>query len=606
MVWRSWRGVAVVGLGVGLLAVATCTQVAPVQVSEEPVVVEREVPAPAFVPPPTMTDEVWGMPPIGEEEPRFPFLPGEAQEGSRSVGDVTTGFLVNARAMPMPHPHLAMLPRQYQRGFHFAGDPMIELLKDGAAHVAEAYPGSVVYTGNLSRHGGGSIPHSVSHNNGRDADVAFFSVDEEGEWAVPPDLLRFGADGWFRGAALLGPEDLEWREERDRVFEHPELALYFDVARNWRFVEGLILSDAAELQYIFVSNPLRRLLLAEGRRQGASQAVLREAAAVLVEPAGALPHDDHFHLRIHCTARDLAAGCRETGRRGPSFRPDESERREVIGQARALLGDDDSEVRQAALQRLTLLGEVRRGEAVRALSDEAPGVRIAAVGALRGDRGATGALVERLKVEEDPRVFAEVVSELAEHGRPALEALIEALGRELAVELGAAGELSTRAIVADALARQEVVDPVPYLIEAMAEAGGTTKRSIDQALRLLTNHALEEPGPDQWKEWWEEFGEKSREEWLARGFRQAGFAVDEIGRSAVWELCRAIMGEPHLSFNAQRSLMRLSDHEPPSLRWPAYDASFHWRRWFERRQEELGLPPIPEELSTADGYRPPE
>lgn len=48
--------------------------------------------------------------------------------------------------------------------------------------------------------------------------------------------------------------------------------------------------------------------------------------------------------------------------------------------------------------------------------------------------------------------------------------------------------------------------------------------------------------------------------------------------------------------------MRLSGHEVPSLLWSKWDASFYWRRFFERKIAELGLPEIPPELSTAGGY----
>lgn len=562
-----------------------------------------------FVAPPRLASESWIMRSAGPGEPRFPYLPGEERGPSLSVGDVTTGFLVNARALPLPHPRLAILPRQFERRFHYTSDEMAALVEDGAAHVAAAYPDAVLYLGNFSRHGGGAIPHSVSHNSGRDADIAFFALDEAGAPATPPDLLRFGQDGWFRGANHLTEEELAGREERDKVFWFPDLALQFDVERNWRFVEGLILSEAAQLQFIFVSNPLRAKLLAEGRRQGASAAVMREAAQVLIQPAGALPHDDHFHLRIHCTARDLAAGCVETGR-PPARAVDQQPRRDAVRAARGLLRSDDEAERRVGLERLSLLREVRQAEALRALADEDPGVRIAAVQALVGDSRAatTSALLARLEVEEHPNVFVELVNELSGRGSAAVEPLISALQRDVQVDLGAAGRLSSRALVADALARQEAAKPVPYIIDAMTDSGPSTRRSLDRSLRLLTNQRVEvgdaESFADAWQSWWDEHGDKPREAWMKQGFQEAGFAVTALGPEAVWELCRAIMSEPHLSFNAQRTLMRIADHHPPSLRWSPWDASFHWRRWFERRQEELRLPPIPEELSTAAGYQP--
>lgn len=583
-----------------LSLIAACTTTGPRNSSFEAPVEQAAPPlpptpaAPPFHSPPPLTEESWELPSFTGDAPLFPYLPDEDRSLSRSVGQVTTGFLVNGRPLPLPHPNMAILPRQFARYLQYTSQTMIDLLEDAVAYLAAEDPEAVLYLGNLGRPQGGDIPYSVSHTNGRDADLAFFVVDESGEPVAPPDLLPLDENGIFDGANL---------EETD----YPELFLRFDAPRNWRLIEGLLQSEAAHIQYIFVSNPLRRLLLEEGRRQGASAATLRLARQILVQPGGALPHDDHFHLRIHCSPLDLASGCQERGRPGPTYRPDHTQARQTIAAAAPYLAHEHPFWRQTALRRLALFENHGLFEQIRGLlNDPEPSVRIAAIRALEPDPAATAALTSALHEEEHPQVFAELVVALSHRGPQAFEPLLAALQRDLPIERGPAGTISTMAITARALARQERPESVPHLIDALTRANPQTRPQINYALEMLTNHELPAPGAKAWQAWWEEHRELAREEWLILGFQSAGFSVQSLGPEAVWELCRAITAKPYLNFNAQRSLMRLSGRTPASLTWHPHDASFYWRRYFEERQDRLSIPPIPAELTTAGGYTRPE
>lgn len=563
-------------------------------------------PPPPFVAPPEMALESWQLPDYGRKEPHFPFLPGEDERISRSVGDVTTGYLVNGVALPIPHPGFTILERQYQRRFLYTSEPMVALLEEAMEFVHQEYPQAVLGLGNFSRKGGGNIPQSVSHNNGRDGDIAFFVVDGDDNPSMKPDLLRFDHLGWFRG-----PE----QGEETLFFD---LELRFDAPRNWRFVEGLIRSNAADIQYIFISTPLRNKLLQEARRQGVPAGIIRQANQLLVQPAGALPHDDHFHIRIHCTPEDLAAGCVERGRPGPTFHNNYRLQQDSLRKAQALLGDDDPDLRVRAIRRLSILGSHHAsGELLRLIEDPHPAVRIAAIRALPRNPRSRDALIARLPEENEGHVFAELVVTLASYGNQAATPLIEALSRPLDIDLGPGGPLSATALVADALALLEDQRPVPVLLTALGEVPPTSRPQLLHALRVLTNHSFGARDSlvrdensfqevyDQWLSWWEVHQDLSREEWITLGFQRAGFSIEGLNEKYIWEICRAIMDEPHLNINAQRVLMGISGRNPDSLRWHPHDASFYWRRYFEQRQPELGLPPIPEDLTTAGGYTPP-
>jgi len=102
----------------------------------------------------------------------------------------------------------------------------------------------------------------------------------------------------------------------------------FDEARNWHLVRTLIMDDAARVKWLFCSNELKaRLLRYAARHEPSPQAVLR-ATWVLHQPSRGEPHDDHFHLRVGCSATERGLGCIEEAPHWPwltdSARKDES------------------------------------------------------------------------------------------------------------------------------------------------------------------------------------------------------------------------------------------------------------------------------------------
>lgn len=179
------------------------------------------------------------------------------------------------------------------RGLRYATPELIELLEEAAASVATRHPGPRLGVGNLSRRRGGRIRFSRSHQSGRDADLAFYVTDARGRTVEPRDFVKINARG---------------RGRRD---------LRFDVERNWALVEALLSSERARIQWLLISRPLRRRLLAYAKATRVPAAILGRARRVLHQPRWALPHDDHLHVRIYCSPHDVARGCRDTGPRWP-------------------------------------------------------------------------------------------------------------------------------------------------------------------------------------------------------------------------------------------------------------------------------------------------
>ncbi|MSP91205.1 MAG: hypothetical protein EXR79_05315 [Myxococcales bacterium] len=206
-------------------------------------------------------------------------------DASQSVGTAQNGHL-NGGVRVNDTGALRVLAWTRQRGFDHGTGALVRLLQRGARTVADAFPGTVVAVGNLSRAGGGDIPPSVSHNSGRDADVPFLAFDRLGGARVPPPFTHFDAAG---------------------VADAPPYAaglFEFDAARNWALVKHWLTDPAVVVQWVFVAVPLRQALLDHALRAGEPELLRRRAARVLVQPRDSSPHADHFHLRIACPADD--------------------------------------------------------------------------------------------------------------------------------------------------------------------------------------------------------------------------------------------------------------------------------------------------------------
>ena len=185
----------------------------------------------------------------------------------------------------------------------FGTPAMVGLVERSAALVAREYPGTIpLVVGDLSYERGGAHPRHGSHRSGRDVDVIFYAVDAEGR-PVP-------GRGWTAydrsGAPLRG------RDTGASVF--------FDDARNWRFVQALVMDESAPVQWIFVSRGLKARLLRHAIAVGAPAEAIARASLVLQQPQSSSPHDDHFHVRIYCDPAEGSLGCRDRAPHWPWHR----------------------------------------------------------------------------------------------------------------------------------------------------------------------------------------------------------------------------------------------------------------------------------------------
>ncbi len=191
-----------------------------------------------------------------------------------SVGSPTDGRLQGGVAL-RERPGVRL---KHTDGPHWGLPRLIALLERGARKVDARFQGSVMLVGDLSRSSGGDLGGHRSHESGRDADVGFYYADSAGR---PVETTRFHHVGWDGRAA-------------------DARALHFDDARNWELVKAWVTDPHARVQHIFVAAPLRTRLLVFAREHGTYLPVLQRAAIAMKQPSHALPHDDHFHVRIAC------------------------------------------------------------------------------------------------------------------------------------------------------------------------------------------------------------------------------------------------------------------------------------------------------------------
>lgn len=231
-----------------------------------------------------------------------------------SVGHPNAGRLEGGIRLDTSLPFLRVVPAYESGDVRWGLPSFVKMLERAARTVNKRYPGSVLDVGDLSQKGGGDLLRHHSHESGRDADIGFYVVDAKGK-PVKGGPKFHKVDG----------DDLS-------VVGLP--GARFDVARNWLFIQTLLTDTRARVSHVFVDGRLRRALLEQGRKAGASRAVLDRAATVLMQPTDSLPHDDHFHIRISCPST-MKGVCVELSRGAPMGRVRSGARGAVVTRARS-------------------------------------------------------------------------------------------------------------------------------------------------------------------------------------------------------------------------------------------------------------------------------
>jgi penicillin-insensitive murein endopeptidase len=279
--------------------------------AEEPPDPATEIAHPARAPdpdtPPSDTARPDEPTPEPEPEPEPEQVPGGgpdplALDGSHStsIGGPNAGSLVGGVPLPLHGPGYRFSPNKNPQS-RYGTQELVAALVRAAAVVHEEMPGNPLTIGDIGRPEGGDIPGHASHRSGRDVDVYFYLFDAKGE-PFPAKAIPIDPEG--NGTDYL-----------DLAVADDDVPVKIDLPRTWRFVHALVADEKVQLQRIFIVEHLRSMLLAEAKRQKAPKAIRDRFADLTCQPSA--PHDDHIHIRVFCTAEDIAAGCED----GPPIYP---------------------------------------------------------------------------------------------------------------------------------------------------------------------------------------------------------------------------------------------------------------------------------------------
>lgn len=209
-----------------------------------------------------------------------------------SIGLPNRGVLVGGHTLDCDSEGLHCL-RDNDR--HHGTGRFVTAIARAAKTVSRLRPGGVLTVGDISAKAGGKVSSHASHRSGRDADLLLYLTTLDGVPVPSPDFVHVGTDG-----LAFDPTGKRW--------------LRLDVEREWLLVKTLVEDPEARIQWLFVSRPVRAMLLEWARARGESVETLSRAMDVLAQPAPpAQNHDDHLHARTACSAAERARGCEASG-----------------------------------------------------------------------------------------------------------------------------------------------------------------------------------------------------------------------------------------------------------------------------------------------------
>lgn len=479
---------------------------------------------------------------------------------SYSLGNASDGNLIRGEALSDTPSH-KILRGTRRRGYHHGTQELVGAIGRASAAVAESYPGSRLLVGNMSRRRGGDIGPSASHNSGRDADLGFYMLDS-------------------RGRPITGTKRFRRCNRRGRAGK-----LKFDPARNWALVKALLTDTKIQVQWIFVADWLRDLLLAEARRQGASDALLKRAQDVLGQPANSSPHAEHFHVRLYCSLHERLWGCRNYG---PLHAWADHYVADVARVGRVLIQQlGDPSVKRAA-EAAVRLGAMRAHQAVEALaqaiSDPRTMVRREAVRAvilLDGAEAAVPALVRALTSATDRGWRHRLVGALARTPHPdGGAALQRTLGDKSLRDV-------TRKLAARGLGRIVHSPSVPLLIGALGRPG--LRSDALESLRRITNRSFSSSpsGRGRWRQWWRRHAKRTRTEWVLDGFRREHSLklVRPPTRASLKRLVELVRVGGVVGANARDALAELTGHRVEQGHFSAWQLYRFYRSWLGTRAD---------------------
>jgi len=198
----------------------------------------------------------------------------QSQPFPQSVGFYSEGTLVSPDRLPDDLPGLTKLFRPRDR--RYGALELISTLENAAAQESRDFPGEEpLQVGDTAGALGGPISGHDSHQNGLDADLAYFRKDHR---AIDPNQT----DGFFLDGSQLN------------YAKGGKLDPLFDIERNFHLLD-LVFSTGL-LNRVFMDPLFKKSFCDYADDQG----ILAEKTELLRHFRPLSGHQDHMHVRLNC------------------------------------------------------------------------------------------------------------------------------------------------------------------------------------------------------------------------------------------------------------------------------------------------------------------
>jgi penicillin-insensitive murein endopeptidase len=486
---------------------------------------------------------------------------------------VVDGFIAQSHRLPQEGPNASVFPDYRVRGTNWGTDELVDFVERAAAAVAERHPGSMLQVANLARNGGGSLPWSISHKAGRDVDLGFYMLDDQ-------------------GAQVLLPAMVELEPPLGETTTSDGRRCRFDPARNWILVSSMLSDPTVTVQYIFVADFLIRRMFEHAMAGGESRRDLDKLKPLLRQPRGTKSHNDHYHVRIACSPDDRLEGCRDIVAGAEIVPVDDPAWQGRVAELLRIIDDDpDPDRRAAAASRLGLL---KAGGAAPALlrflrkcEDPHCLAGLQAIAAL-GRRPPPDLLVDVVKRSSDLDAVRSAFRLLRRQKPGVTELLVPLLTdqRVLAAQRGPyTAQLVIRREACLAIGWIGTIEAGDHVAPLLADLDPTVRAASLWALRALAasevfaDAVIEAPPADPagaWKAWRGSHKDPARN--LVESMKALGYPLQRKrpDPAEARHFLKAILEADHISLNAQRTLgsltkrgisVRLDDKADPHWLW---------------------------------------
>lgn len=227
----------------------------------------------------------------------------QPEPAGQVIGFYSDGSLAQAARLQDEGAGYVKLFRARDRGFGSSG--LVELLEQVAAEIHTRHPqGERLQIGDLGVEHGGRITRHGSHQNGLDADLAYYRVTHTEQ--DPNDGSGF----------------------RDTfVDSQGRVSANLDVARVWELLK--LLRASGRLNRVFMDQAIKNSMCAHARSLGEYDSegeTLRR-----LRPLGG--HADHLHIRLTCPANSPRCRAQEEPPAGTGCGPARTPVRDLIDDA---------------------------------------------------------------------------------------------------------------------------------------------------------------------------------------------------------------------------------------------------------------------------------